>query len=156
VVVSLTAVACGGDESAEATTETTAQTEQTVENTNEVPVAPNEGPPTVSAVGTGDTVELPANGGCWRVDGLVTCGDLPAPTCTDPAIPHVTPESDGVIGLSISAVPDELTVLWDDGNEETLGPGGSVAWRPQQTGAAAINVDLGRRGTGAFAICVDP
>jgi len=59
-----------------------------------------------------------------------------------------------VIGLTISATPEELGVLWEDGEEEPLVASASVAWKPQRGGAATIDVDLGDRGMGSFAICV--
>jgi hypothetical protein len=61
-----------------------------------------------------------------------------------------------VIVLAIGATPVELAVAWEDGTEESLPERAALAWKPGKVGLALIQVDLGARGSGAFALCVEP
>ncbi|MDH3227812.1 MAG: hypothetical protein OEM67_12105 [Thermoleophilia bacterium] len=156
LLLALLAAACGSDDSSDSAVEPTdaVTMEQSAPGTETAPAGP--GAPTVSASVAGQPASLAPAGGCWREDGLVVCGDPPAPSCSDATIPHLAAGDDGVIALSIGATPKTLTVVWEDGTEEPLPEGGSIAWRPAKIGLALLQVDLGARGSGAFALCVDP
>ena len=113
-----------------------------------------EGPPQVHAEAGGTRVDLAPAGGCWSDDGLVVCGDPPPPTCATAGVPSLAVESAGAVSLDVGAIPRSLTLAEAGGPRRPLPAAATASWVSRAEGIALVEMDLGRRGEGAFAVCI--
>jgi hypothetical protein len=138
--VSLLAAACGGGDGGSPTTAAGL-------------------PPLV--LGAGErTVSLAPAGGCVRRADRVVCGDPPAPSCADPALPRLPLAPGAALTMEFPERPRRVEAALGAGPPLRTRPAGrSVRWVPARTPARpsplVVLADLGV-GRLAYLACVVP